>query len=1364
MIRTKIVAVPKGSATSVLNPYKSNNGSSSISPSTGSGSSGSGSSGDSTKDCLWQTGDGDSSIISKGSDDLTSNMLEVAIGQYNKTTKDKTSFSVGNGTSTTDRSNAFEVQNDGTAIAPTFQSGVVNTATINSTTINNANNIVNDGNIVNTGNINNDGDITNTGNFSNSKDITNTGNFNNGGNITNDGNITNAGTLKTAVATVDNDLTVGKSVTAKTINADVGNIKDIYSDNITNKKMIKTKDLTVTGTAHFFELVIDKIKAAGGAAIFTPADGFDIDVVEAVENGYKLYWRCEVDGKVRQNMWKVNDQAICMSFNQAKIGTSYNVSNKYYWSLVTAVSDSSKPVIRDDGNKYNWITISTVTFDGTVNPEVGDSIAMLGYRGTDDEARQSAIYITAYASFDKGVEPPFIAQYKGIKDFDIEKYRTSWWSLKTNKFVGDFVIESSGQNVLDYVNDKINTSSGDINNTITEFTTSINEKYSALNVKVDGINTKVVNNTTSITKLGENLNATNKNLEETNKNLDTTNSNITKLENTVKENYSTLDQKADSIDAKVTSNTNSITKLGTNLETTNSNITELETSVNKKYAELNVKADGISSKVEDNTTKITKLGTNLETTNSNITELETSVNKKYAELNVKADGISSKVEDNTTKITKLGTNLETTNSNITSLETTVKENYSTLDQKADGISTKVASNTTSITKLGENLDTTNENVTSLKKTVTENYSTLDQKADGISTKVASNTTSITNLSENLDTTNSNITKLEKTVTENYSTLDQKADGISTKVASNTTSITKLGENLDTTNGNITALQKTVTENYSTLDQKADSISTTVSSHTKTIEGLDNRVTTNTENISKVKQTADGLTSTVTALDQTVDANTGEITTLKKSMSEIGQNAENIYLKIVNDLQETGIDIKSGQINLQATNTNIIGNLNVYKSDTGLVIYDDTNQDRVNISNHKIGKFNDVNTSANSVRTADGQNSFDNTTVCNNQFTPNWYCSRTSVQSNITDLGDFSVGDTIKPKYKDNATPEIFCNTSFLGTTNDIDDVNKNMPKCVAIDNVRVSIMKDGTEVKTYPIGTTSGAQNYFVDKYIVPYNLTNGIQSQQKNHDLQYNLSKVDGNGKKITETNLYFITLYWKFFTSVDWTHTITAAGKYSICLKGDLVFGPVEYLRDDATHGWGKKGSYSIGDIWHFWNEQSYLLNKKNPQRTVIGTDGMASIIGSNKLFYIGQDGIIAKWGNDVLKLDDNGISQVSYYTDDHGTIEMAKTLGGEFCVETSGNGGTAENPRVFGVLDGIDVVVTTGEYVMVSLPMHPKSGRVITVIPKAEGTWVNFNGVYYMRYNSTDRKVNDSIFLPRTETRKYVYEKVSNIWFEI
>ena len=623
MIRTKIVAVPKGSATSVLNPYKSNNGSSSISPSTGT-SGGSSSGGDSKKDCLWQTGDGDSSIMSKGSDDLTSNMLEVAIGQYNKTTKDKTSFSVGNGSSTTSRSNAFEVQNDGTALAYTFKSDIVNTKTINSETIN------------------------------------------------------NTGTLNTSYATIDNDLTVGNSVTTKTINADVGNIKDIYSNNITNKKMIKTKDLTVTGTAHFFELVIDKIKAAGGAALFTPADGFDIDVVEAVENGYKLYWRCEADGKVRQNMWKVNDQAICMSFNQAKVGVSHNVSNKYYWSLVTAVSEYDKPVTLSDGNKYNWITISTVTFDGTVNPEKGDSIAMLGYRGTDDEARQSAIYIAAYASFDKYIDAPFIAQYKGIKDFDIEKYRTSWWSLKTNKFVGDFVIESSGKNVVDFINEQVKVVDDKVDSSVTALNTTINEKYSSLSATIDGVNTKVVNNTTSITKLSENLDTTNKNLEETNNNLDTTNGNITALKKTVKENYSTLDQKADAINAKVVANTNSITKLGTNLETTNGNITKLETSVNEKYAALDIKADGISSKVSENTTKITTLGTNLDTTNANVTSLKKTVTENYSTLDQKADSISSTVSSHTQIIEGLDGRVTTNTQNISNIKQTADSINSTV--------------------------------------------------------------------------------------------------------------------------------------------------------------------------------------------------------------------------------------------------------------------------------------------------------------------------------------------------------------------------------------------------------------------------------------------------------------------------------------------------------------------------------------------------------------------------------------------------------------------------------------------------------------------------------------------------------------
>lgn len=41
-------------------------------------------------------------------------------------------------------------------------------------------------------------------------------------------------------------------------------VKNIYSDNITNSGEVRTKDLLVTGNAHFFHLVIDEIEHAGG--------------------------------------------------------------------------------------------------------------------------------------------------------------------------------------------------------------------------------------------------------------------------------------------------------------------------------------------------------------------------------------------------------------------------------------------------------------------------------------------------------------------------------------------------------------------------------------------------------------------------------------------------------------------------------------------------------------------------------------------------------------------------------------------------------------------------------------------------------------------------------------------------------------------------------------------------------------------------------------------------------------------------------------------------------------------------------------------------------------------------------------------
>lgn len=259
-------------------------------------------------------------------------------------------------------------------------------------------------------------------------------------------------------------------------------LKTIYSTTIENSGTLKTKNLEVTGSAHFFELIIDKVKSAGGAALFTAADGFDVDMVAIVQGSYRLFWRCrDGNGKQRDNMWRKGDQALCMSFNQASVGTSHNVANKYYWALVTGVSDNSSPYLLKD-EYYNYIDISRTDCDGTVNPEVGDSIVMLGYRGNDDADRQSAIYISAYTSLDSGLIAPLFAQYRGINDFDLGKHRTTYHDARGSKVVGQFELES-GESVEDYIDNAVDGASDILEGQLTATARSLTSQYQELSGK-----------------------------------------------------------------------------------------------------------------------------------------------------------------------------------------------------------------------------------------------------------------------------------------------------------------------------------------------------------------------------------------------------------------------------------------------------------------------------------------------------------------------------------------------------------------------------------------------------------------------------------------------------------------------------------------------------------------------------------------------------------------------------------------------------------------------------------------------------------------------------------------------------------------
>ena len=148
-------------------------------------------------------------------------------------------------------------------------------------------------------------------------------------------------------------------------------LQNIISESIENSGLITTKDLEVTGSAHFFELIIDKIKAAGGSVLITPADGFTIDDatletmnVRAGSYSYQpvsqlcpvLWFRAEDGDRTITNMWQPYDQAICANFNEVKEGRSTDVSNNYWWWMVGATDNDNL------GGDVDTITSYTYTY------------------------------------------------------------------------------------------------------------------------------------------------------------------------------------------------------------------------------------------------------------------------------------------------------------------------------------------------------------------------------------------------------------------------------------------------------------------------------------------------------------------------------------------------------------------------------------------------------------------------------------------------------------------------------------------------------------------------------------------------------------------------------------------------------------------------------------------------------------------------------------------------------------------------------------------------------------------------------------------------------------------------------------------
>ena len=151
------------------------------------------------------------------------------------------------------------------------------------------------------------------------------------------------------------------------------------------KKTISTVNLNVTGAAHFWSLIIDKVKSTGGQLIVSPGS-FHVDYVSKdiiyhevfsedekedclyellaarkdISNIFRacgveyikcrrLYQRCDDGAKSITNEVEIGDMLRCRSFNVAA-GVYRNVSNKDYWTFVV---DKGEGEYTDDQNEVH---------------------------------------------------------------------------------------------------------------------------------------------------------------------------------------------------------------------------------------------------------------------------------------------------------------------------------------------------------------------------------------------------------------------------------------------------------------------------------------------------------------------------------------------------------------------------------------------------------------------------------------------------------------------------------------------------------------------------------------------------------------------------------------------------------------------------------------------------------------------------------------------------------------------------------------------------------------------------------------------------------------------------------------------------
>lgn len=203
------------------------------------------------------------------------------------------------------------------------------------------------------------------------------------------------------------------------------------------KYTLSISDLIVWGRMVINTLEVRKKYAIGGNVYLSGASS-KLQHVEKVYSedgetvvGYKCYILKDDGTMATQNNWVVGDQALCQTFDIEE-GVYQNVSNQYYWRLVTQVSEENVAItekyIDKDGNeqirelyegqKFAWVVLSKDDCDTNSGiPASGDTIVLDGHRLTENEDTDYTERTNVLMLEATGSGSPRIIALTGIVDY-----------------------------------------------------------------------------------------------------------------------------------------------------------------------------------------------------------------------------------------------------------------------------------------------------------------------------------------------------------------------------------------------------------------------------------------------------------------------------------------------------------------------------------------------------------------------------------------------------------------------------------------------------------------------------------------------------------------------------------------------------------------------------------------------------------------------------------------------------------------------------------------------------------------------------------------------------------------------------------